>query len=160
MFVLSIPYTLHELFRLYVFGCSYHDLLRSLLESYWNFVFILNFIHLLFWTFYIDVFCCSSITFSLGTQLELCLYSELNSLFIQNFLNWCFSLQLSRPISPGGVTKVRVTTLSPKPAVGVGIRVNKRGGDSRKCRKVYGMERRHEWCTQCKWKKACTRYTE
>ncbi|XP_039296353.1 zinc finger protein 395 [Nilaparvata lugens] len=31
-------------------------------------------------------------------------------------------------------------------------------GDTKKCRKVYGMEHREQWCTQCKWKKACTRF--
>jgi hypothetical protein len=31
-------------------------------------------------------------------------------------------------------------------------------GDQKKCRKVYGMEHRELWCTQCKWKKACTRF--
>jgi len=31
-------------------------------------------------------------------------------------------------------------------------------GDVKKCRKVYGMEHREQWCTQCKWKKACTRF--
>ncbi|KAH9491602.1 hypothetical protein Btru_031013 [Bulinus truncatus] len=30
----------------------------------------------------------------------------------------------------------------------------------RKCRKVYGMENRDQWCTQCKWKKACTRFID
>ncbi|XP_014668791.1 PREDICTED: zinc finger protein 704-like [Priapulus caudatus] len=33
-------------------------------------------------------------------------------------------------------------------------------GEMRKCRKVYGMENRDQWCTQCKWKKACTRFLE
>ena len=33
-------------------------------------------------------------------------------------------------------------------------------GESRKCRKVYGMDNRQLWCTQCKWKKACSRFTE
>lgn len=33
-------------------------------------------------------------------------------------------------------------------------------GETRKCRKVYGMESRDSWCTQCKWKKACTRFTD
>ncbi|CAG2171012.1 unnamed protein product [Oppiella nova] len=38
---------------------------------------------------------------------------------------------------------------------------SKRGrGESRKCRKVYGMDSRDAWCTQCKWKKACTRFTD
>ena len=31
-------------------------------------------------------------------------------------------------------------------------------GEAKKCRKVYGMEHREQWCTQCKWKKACTRF--
>ncbi|XP_011184879.2 zinc finger protein 395 isoform X2 [Zeugodacus cucurbitae] len=31
-------------------------------------------------------------------------------------------------------------------------------GENKKCRKVYGMERRDLWCTQCRWKKACTRF--
>ena len=26
-----------------------------------------------------------------------------------------------------------------------------------KCRKKFGMENKHQWCTQCKWKKACSR---
>lgn len=33
-------------------------------------------------------------------------------------------------------------------------------GDAKKCRKVYGMDHRDLWCTQCKWKKACTRFGE
>ncbi|XP_076361718.1 zinc finger protein 395-like isoform X1 [Tachypleus tridentatus] len=32
--------------------------------------------------------------------------------------------------------------------------------ESRKCRKVYGMENKDMWCTQCKWKKACTRFVD
>lgn len=28
----------------------------------------------------------------------------------------------------------------------------------RKCRKVYGIEQKDLWCTQCKWKKACARF--
>ncbi|XP_054720180.1 LOW QUALITY PROTEIN: zinc finger protein 395-like [Uloborus diversus] len=32
--------------------------------------------------------------------------------------------------------------------------------ESRKCRKVYGMDNRDMWCTQCKWKKACTRFVD
>ena len=29
----------------------------------------------------------------------------------------------------------------------------------RKCRKRYGMAQRGLWCTQCRWKKACSRFT-
>ncbi|XP_037507307.1 zinc finger protein 704 isoform X2 [Rhipicephalus sanguineus] len=32
--------------------------------------------------------------------------------------------------------------------------------ESRKCRKVHGMENKDMWCTQCKWKKACSRYVD
>ncbi|XP_046735253.1 zinc finger protein 395 isoform X1 [Diprion similis] len=31
-------------------------------------------------------------------------------------------------------------------------------GETKKCRKVYGMDHRELWCTQCKWKKACSRF--
>jgi hypothetical protein len=31
-------------------------------------------------------------------------------------------------------------------------------GENKKCRKVYGMDNRDAWCTQCKWKKACSRF--
>lgn len=31
-------------------------------------------------------------------------------------------------------------------------------GENKKCRKVYGMEHKEQWCTQCKWKKACSRF--
>jgi hypothetical protein len=31
-------------------------------------------------------------------------------------------------------------------------------GENKKCRKVYGMDNRDSWCTQCKWKKACSRF--
>ncbi|XP_036336335.1 zinc finger protein 704-like isoform X2 [Rhagoletis pomonella] len=31
-------------------------------------------------------------------------------------------------------------------------------GENKKCRKVYGMHRRDQWCTQCRWKKACSRF--
>jgi hypothetical protein len=29
---------------------------------------------------------------------------------------------------------------------------------SKKCRKVYGIDNKKSWCTQCRWKKACTRF--
>ncbi|XP_018012488.1 uncharacterized protein LOC108669623 [Hyalella azteca] len=53
-----------------------------------------------------------------------------------------------------GGGKVRVTS-SPKASPGRG---GKRGGESKKCRKYYGMEQKNEWCTQCRWKKACSRF--
>eukprot|EP00118_Oscarella_pearsei_P002782 m.11548 g.11548 ORF g.11548 m.11548 type:complete len:423 (+) comp23498_c0_seq1:226-1494(+) len=38
--------------------------------------------------------------------------------------------------------------------------VRKFRSDGRKCRKVYGMENKHLWCTQCRWKKACVRFID
>ena len=38
--------------------------------------------------------------------------------------------------------------------------INKVRGDGRKCRKVYGMENKEKWCTQCRWKKACVRFVD
>lgn len=33
-------------------------------------------------------------------------------------------------------------------------------GENKKCRKIYGMDQKASWCTQCKWKKACTRFSD
>ncbi|XP_041953458.1 zinc finger protein 704 isoform X1 [Alosa sapidissima] len=33
-------------------------------------------------------------------------------------------------------------------------------GEAKKCRKVYGMEKRDLWCTACRWKKACQRFID
>ena len=41
---------------------------------------------------------------------------------------------------------------------GEGKSPSKRVRDGKKCRKVYGLEQRDLWCTQCKWKKACARF--
>ena len=41
-----------------------------------------------------------------------------------------------------------------------GMPINKVRGDGRKCRKVYGMENKDKWCTQCRWKKACVRFVD
>jgi hypothetical protein len=32
--------------------------------------------------------------------------------------------------------------------------------ETKKCRKVYGVDNRDQWCTQCRWKKACTRFSD
>jgi len=49
--------------------------------------------------------------------------------------------------------------LSPKPySTSPKSPLRRPRGDAKKCRKVYGMEHRELWCTQCKWKKACTRF--
>ncbi|XP_034018051.1 zinc finger protein 395b isoform X2 [Thalassophryne amazonica] len=33
-------------------------------------------------------------------------------------------------------------------------------GETKKCRKVYGVERKDQWCTACRWKKACQRFPD
>ncbi|TWW68309.1 Zinc finger protein 395 [Takifugu flavidus] len=33
-------------------------------------------------------------------------------------------------------------------------------GEAKKCRKVYGVERKDQWCTACRWKKACQRFPD
>ncbi|XP_029468371.1 SLC2A4 regulator [Rhinatrema bivittatum] len=55
------------------------------------------------------------------------------------------------------VLKPPSTVISvPKPALGS----RKPRGEAKKCRKVYGMENRDMWCTACRWKKACQRFTD
>ncbi|XP_074537381.1 zinc finger protein 704 isoform X1 [Halichoeres trimaculatus] len=49
-----------------------------------------------------------------------------------------------------------ITTQAPKSALGT----RKPRGEAKKCRKVYGMEKRDMWCTACRWKKACQRFTD
>ncbi|XP_067226840.1 zinc finger protein 704 isoform X2 [Chanodichthys erythropterus] len=47
-------------------------------------------------------------------------------------------------------------TSASKPTTGT----RKPRGEAKKCRKVYGMEKRDLWCTACRWKKACQRFTD
>ncbi|KAM9445298.1 zinc finger protein 704 isoform 1-T1 [Clarias gariepinus] len=55
------------------------------------------------------------------------------------------------------VSKTNTTTAStPKPSTGT----RKPRGEAKKCRKVYGMEKKDLWCTACRWKKACQRFTD
>ncbi|XP_075684265.1 zinc finger protein 704 isoform X2 [Rhinoderma darwinii] len=50
------------------------------------------------------------------------------------------------------------TVRSSPPRAGVVAR--KPRGEGKKCRKVYGMENRDKWCTACRWKKACQRFSD
>jgi len=62
----------------------------------------------------------------------------------------------------GGSVPGKYIRLSPKPCLAASPKspIRRPRGDAKKCRKVYGMEQRELWCTQCKWKKACTRFGE
>uniref|UniRef100_A0A3B1J3F4 SLC2A4 regulator n=1 Tax=Astyanax mexicanus TaxID=7994 RepID=A0A3B1J3F4_ASTMX len=54
-------------------------------------------------------------------------------------------------------TKTHTISVSaPKPTAGT----RKPRGEAKKCRKVYGMEKKDLWCTACRWKKACQRFTD
>ena len=55
----------------------------------------------------------------------------------------------SMPGTAGGYLRQTVLTNVPKGR-----------GYNKKCRLIYGMEKKHLWCTQCRWKKACTRFVD
>uniref|UniRef100_A0A2K5JY05 C2H2-type domain-containing protein n=1 Tax=Colobus angolensis palliatus TaxID=336983 RepID=A0A2K5JY05_COLAP len=55
----------------------------------------------------------------------------------------------AHPPCPPGLESLERVLVSQKPR-----------GDAKKCRKVYGMERRDLWCTACRWKKACQRFLD
>lgn len=80
---------------------------------------------------------------------------------------------------PGATTHVHAVSIGEKrqPAASAHTTVNKNHalitsapkstqgarksrGEAKKCRKVYGMEKRDMWCTACRWKKACQRFTD
>ncbi|KAG7316785.1 hypothetical protein KOW79_020326 [Hemibagrus wyckioides] len=53
----------------------------------------------------------------------------------------------------------RSHTISASPSRGH-CSTRKGRGEAKKCRKVYGVERRDQWCTACRWKKACQRFPD
>uniref|UniRef100_H2MCG7 Zinc finger protein 704 n=1 Tax=Oryzias latipes TaxID=8090 RepID=H2MCG7_ORYLA len=52
---------------------------------------------------------------------------------------------------------ISVLSSPPRAATALSRKVR---GEGKKCRKVYGMENRDMWCTACRWKKACQRFTD
>ncbi|NWH70479.1 ZN395 protein, partial [Piaya cayana] len=67
------------------------------------------------------------------------------------------SLSFSEPQPPTPMLKSHLIVSSP-PRVSVSTR--KVRGEAKKCRKVYGIEHRDQWCTACRWKKACQRFLD
>ncbi|XP_035378525.1 zinc finger protein 704 isoform X2 [Electrophorus electricus] len=62
-----------------------------------------------------------------------------------------------QPATHTPIGKTHATNMStPKPTTGT----RKPRGEAKKCRKVYGMEKKDLWCTACRWKKACQRFTD
>ncbi|XP_063156749.1 zinc finger protein 395 isoform X2 [Candoia aspera] len=67
------------------------------------------------------------------------------------------SLSFSEQPPPPPVLKSHLIVASP-PRAPSGTR--KVRGEAKKCRKVYGIEHRDQWCTACRWKKACQRFLD
>ncbi|XP_030304479.1 zinc finger protein 395 isoform X1 [Calypte anna] len=67
------------------------------------------------------------------------------------------SLSFSEPQAPTSMLKSHLIVASP-PRVSISTR--KVRGEAKKCRKVYGIEHRDQWCTACRWKKACQRFLD
>ncbi|XP_013914258.1 PREDICTED: zinc finger protein 395 [Thamnophis sirtalis] len=67
------------------------------------------------------------------------------------------SLSFSEQPPPPPVLKSQLIVASP-PRAPSGTR--KVRGEAKKCRKVYGIEHRDQWCTACRWKKACQRFLD
>ncbi|XP_076254334.1 glucose transporter 4 enhancer factor isoform X2 [Rhynchophorus ferrugineus] len=65
-----------------------------------------------------------------------------------------FTASTNIPQSPHKLPKLSPRPHSPK----VPHSPRRIRGENKKCRKVYGMEHKDQWCTQCKWKKACSRF--
>lgn len=74
------------------------------------------------------------------------------SIGIMNSIHHGDVLNLSHSAPAGGSMTASVIHRSP-------LSPNRRPrGENKKCRKQYGMEKKELWCTQCKWKKACSRF--
>ncbi|KAK3516733.1 hypothetical protein QTP70_022534 [Hemibagrus guttatus] len=75
------------------------------------------------------------------------------------------SMSRSRSVSVGeqwpqrNNVPTRSHTISASPSRGH-CAIRKGRGEAKKCRKVYGVERRDQWCTACRWKKACQRFPD
>nr|XP_033794501.1 zinc finger protein 395 [Geotrypetes seraphini]XP_033794502.1 zinc finger protein 395 [Geotrypetes seraphini] len=65
------------------------------------------------------------------------------------------SLSLSEQ-EPAAVKSQPIVTSPPRAHSGT----RKVRGEAKKCRKVYGIEHRDQWCTACRWKKACQRFLD
>ncbi|XP_031806799.1 zinc finger protein 395 isoform X3 [Sarcophilus harrisii] len=67
------------------------------------------------------------------------------------------SLSFSEPQQPPPTLKSHLIVTSPPRSQSS---TRKARGEAKKCRKVYGIEHRDQWCTACRWKKACQRFLD
>ncbi|XP_066558470.1 zinc finger protein 704 isoform X2 [Amia ocellicauda] len=62
-----------------------------------------------------------------------------------------------QPLQHATIAKTHTAPpVTPKSSTGT----RKPRGEAKKCRKVYGMEKKDMWCTACRWKKACQRFID
>ncbi|KAF7662814.1 hypothetical protein LDENG_00225630 [Lucifuga dentata] len=77
-------------------------------------------------------------------------------------VNHVRTVSIGEKRQPAASTHTTVTKnhalITPAPKATPGSR--KPRGEAKKCRKVYGMEKKDMWCTACRWKKACQRFTD
>ncbi|CAJ0931185.1 unnamed protein product [Ranitomeya imitator] len=65
------------------------------------------------------------------------------------------------PVRPTlNISEKRPQILTAPPNIKQVAGTRKPRGEAKKCRKVYGMERKDMWCTACRWKKACQRFMD
>ncbi|KAM4032417.1 SLC2A4 regulator isoform 1-T1 [Anomaloglossus baeobatrachus] len=65
------------------------------------------------------------------------------------------------PVPPTlNISEKRPQVLTAPPNIKQVPGTRKPRGEAKKCRKVYGMERKDMWCTACRWKKACQRFID
>lgn len=50
--------------------------------------------------------------------------------------------------------------VAPPGGSGSNVRLQKKPGDGKKCRKIFGVNNKAEWCNACKWKKACVKFPD
>ena len=77
-----------------------------------------------------------------------------------------FQFTTQNTLPPGGpIDQQRRRTISNSGGTNSNSNTNPTGGgrkrgDSKKCRKVFGIENKDKWCKACIWKKACQRFPD
>uniref|UniRef100_A0A3B3CQV4 Zinc finger protein 395a n=1 Tax=Oryzias melastigma TaxID=30732 RepID=A0A3B3CQV4_ORYME len=61
---------------------------------------------------------------------------------------------------PGSTFRVRSVSVGEQWLQHQGAPCRRIRSEAKKCRKVYGIEHRDQWCTACRWKKACQRFLD
>jgi uncharacterized C2H2 Zn-finger protein len=92
----------------------------------------------------------TSIQSSVIVQTPSVIQSTMSSVIIPHHTSQQTTIQHTNPTNSQSIAPIiHRSPLSPN---------RRTRGENKKCRKVYGMDKKESWCTQCKWKKACTRF--